>query len=109
MIASAMSSGLPPGRMPAPSLRFVPAPRVVAERAGEEWFLLDPTTGRTFRLAGVASFAWERLDGSRSLGDLADEVAVAFDVERATAAADLEAFAADMLGAGLLQSAGEPE
>lgn len=90
------------------SRRLVPSRRVVAERAGEEWFLLDPTTGRTFRLAGVAAFAWGRFDGSRSLGEIADEVASAFDVDRATAAVDLGAFVDDLLGAGLLRSAGEP-
>ena len=45
-----------------------------------------------FALTPVADFIWERLDGSKTLADILDEILVEFNVEKEQASADLLEF-----------------
>lgn len=71
-------------------------PGIVARRiAGET--LLVPVTQRVqemglFTLNEVASFVWERLDGVRPVGELVNDLVDSFQVDEATAQADLATF-----------------
>jgi hypothetical protein len=82
---------------------------ILREIAGEVF--LVPIRGRLadlqelFVLNPVGEWIWERLDGSRPTTALADDMARAFKVERDEAAADLEAFVAELDEAGLLRPA----
>lgn len=51
----------------------------------------------------TAAFVWELLAEERTVGDLANAVARAFDVDVATARADVEAFLEEIAGMGLLE------
>ena len=50
----------------------------------------------------VGQWVWERLDGARTVGDLAAEACLEFDVAPEAARADVEAFLHDVLAAGLV-------
>ena len=81
--------------------------------AGEVF--LVPIRGRLadlqelFVLDDVGSWIWERLDGSRSVHDLATEVVGEFEVDHAQAAADLEVFLQQLREAGLTKEPPAPE
>ncbi len=69
------------------------SPGVVARRIAGETILV-PVTRRAqemglFTLNEVATFVWEQLDGTRTVGALAREVVDAFEVDLATATRDL--------------------
>jgi methyltransferase-like protein len=92
----------------------LPALRVVGEVvrreiAGET--ILVPLRGRAadmrrmYSLNPTAAFAWERIDGTRGIDAILEEVLEAFAVDPGTARADLEAFVATALAEGLLEEA----
>ena len=67
--------------------------RMVSRRIGEEYVLV-PLVGRgadldsILNLNRVATFVWERLDGTRTVASIVDAVVERFDVERERAEAD---------------------
>jgi hypothetical protein len=69
---------------------------VQREVVGEELFALNQ----------VGSWLWARLDGSRTLAELAVEVAAEFDVDEIHAHADTESYVLDLLEAGLVVEVG---
>ncbi len=78
--------------------------------AGET--LLVPVKGRLadmrriYSLDPVGAFVWERLDGVRTLGDVAGMVAEAFDNAPENAGEEVLAFAGELLAAGLVERKG---
>jgi hypothetical protein len=52
-------------------------------------------------LNAVGSRVWDLIDGSRTLDDIIDVIAAEFDVARPQAAADVDAFVAELLDKGL--------
>ena len=53
-----------------------------------------------FTLNEVGSFIWERLDGERALGEIAQELSEAFEVEALRAGDDLLEFTRQLADAG---------
>ncbi len=80
---------------------------IVSRNIAGELFLV-PVAGkladmqRMFALTSVAEFIWERLDGSKSLGDIRNEVLASFEAEKEDIDADIEAFVAELMEQGLL-------
>lgn len=74
--------------------------------------LLVPVRGkladlqRLFTLNPVAEFVWERLDGARSVAQIAGEVSDAFDVTREQAEKDIGDFVQRLAEDGLALPAG---
>lgn len=60
---------------------------------------------RIFSLNPIAAEIWQRLDGTRTVLDLRQEILAAYAVEEAQAQADLCAFLGDLLEAGLIRAA----
>jgi len=75
--------------------------------AGET--ILVPISGRLadmqriFALNPVGEFIWDKLDGSRSLHQISDDIQRFFDVTGEEANADLEGFIAELLKEGLIE------
>lgn len=75
--------------------------------AGET--LVVPVSGRLadlqriFALEGAAGFIWERIDGTRTLGQIRDELRAAFAVTSGEAEQDLLEFVGELSAAGLVQ------
>jgi hypothetical protein len=80
---------------------------VVCREVAGETFLV-PISGRLaslqqlFVLNPSAAFAWERLDGARSLDAIVQEAVEAFDVSAEQARADVLELAAELEAAGLI-------
>jgi hypothetical protein len=94
-----------------PTLVLRPRGEIVRrEVAGET--VLVPIRGRTadmqriFALNPSGAFIWERVDGARSAQQILDELLAAFDAPGAQAEADLDAFLAAVVEAGLAEEAG---
>jgi len=93
---------------PGLALVFRPKGEVVRrEIAGET--ILVPIRGRTadmqslFALNPTAAFIWERIDGTRSGGQILEETLAAFEVGREEASEHLESFLAQALTQGLVE------
>lgn len=91
-----------------PSAVLRPAGEIVRRVIAGETILV-PVRGRTadmrriFSLNPTAAFLWERLDGTRRVADLEEELLAAYDAPPAEARADVAAFLARALGEGLLE------
>jgi hypothetical protein len=81
--------------------RLARLPEAIDEPAGADRLVLDLDSGRYFALGEVGGLVWSRLDGRRTLGEIADEVAATWDVTLAEARRDVVAFARELAGAGL--------
>lgn len=57
---------------------------------------------KIFSLEQVGEFIWQQIDAKQSLSDICDRIVESFDVERATAEADVEEFIAELQEAGLI-------
>lgn len=89
--------------------RLEPVPGIVTRRIAGETILV-PVCSRAREVAlltlnEVGTFVWERLDGRRTLLDLAGEVAAAFEVDAERASSDLVAFAAQLVDAACAREA----
>ena len=93
---------------PVAKSRFAPSDRprrnaaVEGERAGADYFVLDLETGSYYALGEVGGFIWRRLDGSRSLTEIADEVTAAFEIDAEPARSDVVEFVDGLAELGLL-------
>ena len=63
--------------------------------------LLQPATGLTLVLNRTGSAVWSLLDGRRTLAEVAEAIAVSFDVAPEVASGDVLAFAHDLELRGL--------
>ncbi len=77
-------------------------PQVMSREVGDETVLLDLASGIYFGVDGVAQIIWASVAGGSTLGGAAADVAAEFDVDEATAQADVIAFATDLVERGLL-------
>jgi hypothetical protein len=66
-------------------------PQVVWKNLQGETVLLNPMTGKYFGLTKVGGSFWEKIDGSRTAGQIADLLMEEYDVERERLSADLSA------------------
>ncbi len=72
-------------------------PEVVGRKVDNEAVVVLPEKGKVEVLNEVGAFIWERVDGNRTLGDIAEDVCQTFDVEPAQAERDVLEFATDLL------------
>ncbi len=56
-----------------------------------------------FAINVVAEFIWERMDGQRTLDQIAGEVAAHFEVDETQAQSDVAEFMAELSEAGLIE------
>lgn len=75
------------------------------EEAGERGTVLLIEKGTMHQLNLVGGMIWERCDGTRTLSQIAGELAGEFAVERAELEADVTEFAADLTRRGWLLDA----
>jgi hypothetical protein len=86
---------------------FIRNSNVVSRKIAGELFLI-PVKGKMadmeniFTLTAVAEYIWDRLDGRKSLDDIANNVADRFDVEYEQAESDIREFIMELMGANLI-------
>jgi Coenzyme PQQ synthesis protein D (PqqD) len=93
---------LPPALTPETMLTR--ADPVIEADLGDEAVLLDTSSGTAYRLNPAAAWLWERLSKPAPMSRLAEELGERFKIEAGRATADTEAFAAAMVGRGLLEA-----
>lgn len=82
---------------PAPRAILAPHPRIAARIIAGRALILDPRTEELQRLDEVGSFIWARIARRADDRDAVLAAVLAeFEVDRATAAADLDAFLAEL-------------
>ena len=77
-------------------------PQVMSRLVGDETVLLDLASGIYFGVDGVAQRIWESVAEGDTLGQAAEAVAREFEVDDATAQADVIEFARSLVDRGLL-------
>lgn len=55
-----------------------------------------------FSLNTVGEYIWDRLDGTKSLREISDEIVGDFEVEQQQADADVKEFVAELMASGLV-------
>jgi hypothetical protein len=76
---------------------------VIAGTVGDEAVLVTPSQARVRMLNESGSRLWALADGSHTLQEMADILVAEYEVTLAIASADVLAFAADLLAAGLVE------
>lgn len=79
------------------SARLSCPPEVLSRVLDGEAVLLHLGSGLYFGMNDVASRAWERIVGGATFGEVLATVVAEFDIDEATARADLDAFVAALL------------
>ena len=74
----------------------------MTRRVEDEVVILDVTSGRYFSLDGAGALIWERLEKDATRDELIDAVVAVFDVDRKTAATDIDELVADLTDRGLV-------
>jgi hypothetical protein len=96
--------------VPAPEIaattRIARRERVIAQGLLDETVILDPEAGTYLRLNRTGSWVWQRLDGPRTVEELAQGVAEEFGVDRSQARDDVSAFARDLVARELVELVG---
>lgn len=80
---------------------YRPSPEIVARNTGDEYVLVPVTNNiadmkSVYTLNSTGAFIWERLDGRRTVKNIADEVEKAFEVDAREALDDVLSFFSDM-------------
>lgn len=70
---------------------------------GDEKVILQTKTGQYLGMNPVGAFVWDLLAAPRCGSELVKQVTDAYDVDPATAQADVAAFLADLSAAGLIE------
>ncbi len=76
---------------------------LASRRVGDEEVIVSPRAGKVWSLNPAGTLVWELADGSMEKSELADALARARGVDTAAAAAELEAFAEQMLENALVR------
>lgn len=76
--------------------------RAVHGELPEETVLLDVDSGTAVRLNTTGAWIWGQLEQPRRVADLADGLAVRFEIDKSRALADVVAFAREMTRRELL-------
>jgi hypothetical protein len=79
-------------------------PQVMSRLVGDETVLLDLASGFYFGLDGVGKRIWEMLAAGSNLAETASVITAEFEVDEATAQADVIEFANDLVRRGLLET-----
>ena len=66
--------------------------------------ILDIPSGRYFSINNVGAFVWHLLGDPIERDDIIDAVTDEFDVDRATAASDIDALLGQLVDAGLVET-----
>lgn len=79
---------------------------VMRDVAGQTVIIATGEASRTFqgmiRVNETGKLVWQGLTDGKDVDQIVDDVTAAFDVDRATAAADVNAFIGEMRGHGFL-------
>jgi Coenzyme PQQ synthesis protein D (PqqD) len=76
---------------------------LASRRVGDEEVIVSPRAGKVWSLNSAGALLWELADGSQETAELVDVLARARGLDAAAAAAELQAFAAEMAENGLVQ------
>lgn len=77
------------------------SPSIVSRKTDDE-FVLVPVTDNiadmnsVFTLNETGSYIWEKLDGTRTIGDIIKDLTTEYDIDAETAEKDVFSFVADM-------------
>lgn len=82
----------------------VPAPAAAAVEIDGATVLLDKTTGSLHLLNHAGAEIWSRLDGSRSVRSIVEDLSEEFGAERSGVARDVREFVSRLAGLGLVES-----
>ena len=77
----------------------------MARTVDDEVVILDVPSGRYFGLNDVGALIWDLLDGDHDRDAILDAITAEFDIDRPTAASDLDSLLAELTGAGLVEEA----
>ena len=77
----------------------------MARTVDDEVVILDVPSGRYFGLNDVGALIWDLLDGDHDRDAILDAITDDFDIDRPTAASDLDSLLAELTGAGLVEDA----
>ena len=77
--------------------RVVRSDNAVGESLEDDFLVLDLGGGEYFGIGEVGGFIWSRLDGSRTLTELASEISQEFEVSVNRAQDDLSRFVHDLM------------
>lgn len=77
---------------------------VISRVLDGEAVLVHPQQGRVRVLNGVGARVWELVDGSRTIDEIAQQLAAEYDVGLARAQEDVLGFCADLSDRGVLMS-----
>lgn len=90
-----------------PETRLIKNGRMAASRVEEEVVLLDAEEGEVIRFNPVAAEIWEAADGQRTAGQIAEHVALCFDIDPKKARKDVSKFLKKLFQQEILFKAGE--
>ena len=85
-----------------PDTRLSIPPQVMSRLVGDETVLLDLESGIYFGLDGVGKRIWESIGEGLTLGETAAIIVSEYEVDEATAQADVIDFVSDLVERGLL-------
>ena len=91
--------------MPALTDRFTVPDHAVVRHLDDEVVILDLSSETYFTLDKVGSLIWAMLSRGAAVGEIREAVVARYAVDRATAAADIDALIADLVGRNLLEPA----
>jgi hypothetical protein len=83
------------------------AATVAARKIGGEMVILSAEDSSVFVLNDVGTAIWEAVDGPTPIDAIAEAVALEYDVDAATARADVREFVAALAAAGVLATSDE--
>jgi hypothetical protein len=89
------------------SVVVVPEDKLAARKVGGEMVILSAEDSSLFLLNEVGTAIWEATDGHRSIEAIAEVLCTEYDVDRATALADVTEFVESLTAAGILSVAEE--
>lgn len=77
------------------------SPSIVSRKTDDEYVLVPVTDNiadmdSVFTLNETGSFIWEKIDGTRTLGDILRELVAEYDIDPETAERDIVSFVNDM-------------
>ena len=76
--------------------------KLAARKVGGEMVILSAEDSSLFLLNDIGTAIWEAADGRRSIQAIADVLCAEYDVDRATALADIAEFVESLAAAGVL-------
>lgn len=77
-------------------------PACPVRQIGDGLVIMAAQGEATHSLDGIGAFIWNEMDGSKDLAAILDAILANYDVDRATAEADLLQFTKEMIDAELL-------